>query len=72
MFRSFGHENSSIINGGLPQWVEDGLPTESGAATGDVQHGNYPPPKFNDQAIRSENLKRHIFIIFACISDHDS
>ncbi|KAF9042086.1 Rhodanese-like domain-containing protein [Panaeolus papilionaceus] len=53
MFRSFGHDNSSIINGGLPQWVEDGLPIESGAATGDVQRGNYPPPKFNDQAIRS-------------------
>jgi len=25
MFRSFGHNNSSVINGGLPAWAAAGL-----------------------------------------------
>ncbi|PPR01175.1 hypothetical protein CVT24_006051 [Panaeolus cyanescens] len=53
MFRSFGHENSSIINGGLPQWVEDGLPTVSGQGVPEPKPATYPPPKLNEQAIRS-------------------
>jgi len=28
MFRSFGHTKSSILNGGLPRWVDEGLPIE--------------------------------------------
>ncbi|KAI7881362.1 Rhodanese-like protein [Lichtheimia hyalospora FSU 10163] len=28
-FKAFGHENVSVLNGGLPKWIKDGYPTES-------------------------------------------
>ncbi|KAF5311807.1 hypothetical protein D9619_003323 [Psilocybe cf. subviscida] len=34
MFRTLGHDNSSIIDGGLPRWADEGLPIETGASTG--------------------------------------
>ncbi|KAH9996567.1 Rhodanese-like domain-containing protein [Russula vinacea] len=34
MFRSFGHEQSSVLDGGLPGWVSEGLPTEAGPVVG--------------------------------------
>ncbi|XP_014681933.1 PREDICTED: 3-mercaptopyruvate sulfurtransferase-like [Priapulus caudatus] len=30
LFRSFGHDNTSILNGGLPAWKAAGLPMQSG------------------------------------------
>jgi thiosulfate/3-mercaptopyruvate sulfurtransferase len=32
MFKAMGHEQISVLDGGLPAWVAAGLPTESGAA----------------------------------------
>ena len=29
MFRIFGHQNVSMLNGGLPQWLDEGRPTET-------------------------------------------
>ncbi|KAJ6627166.1 thiosulfate sulfurtransferase [Mycena sp. CBHHK59/15] len=46
MFRSFGHENSSILDGGLPRWEAEGLPLETNT-TGDLEnvpHRHYPAP----------------------------
>jgi thiosulfate/3-mercaptopyruvate sulfurtransferase len=33
MFRLFGHKNVSVLDGGLPKWLAEGRPSESGAAT---------------------------------------
>ncbi len=30
MFRAFGHEDVAVLNGGLPKWLQSGLPTEDG------------------------------------------
>ncbi|KAJ3571345.1 hypothetical protein NP233_g3814 [Leucocoprinus birnbaumii] len=51
MFRAFGHENSSILNGGLPAWVAEGGLLETGAVQ---QHPakQYATPQLNQQMIR--------------------
>ena len=53
MFRSFGHEQSSVLDGGLPRWESEGLPTESGpvAATPKTK---YPAPTLASENIRSK------------------
>ncbi|NQW08618.1 MAG: 3-mercaptopyruvate sulfurtransferase [Alphaproteobacteria bacterium] len=33
MFRLFGHDRVSVLNGGLPKWTAEGRPTEAGAPT---------------------------------------
>ncbi|KAF5337093.1 hypothetical protein D9611_003249 [Ephemerocybe angulata] len=52
MFRSFGHDKSSIVNGGLPRWIDEGLPVETQAPT-KHQPAEYPPPSIFSQNIRS-------------------
>ena len=52
MFRSFGHENSSIIDGGLPRWVDEGYPLDT-AAPILPKPGTYDLPKINEGAIKS-------------------
>ena len=32
MFRVFGHDDVAVLNGGLPKWLREGLPMESGPA----------------------------------------
>ncbi|KAA1468594.1 thiosulfate sulfurtransferase [Dentipellis sp. KUC8613] len=51
-FRALGHENSSVLNGGLPRWQTEGLPTDSGPLA-DVEKSTYPLPTLNDDAVRS-------------------
>ena len=29
MFKAMGHKNVSVLDGGFPKWVKDGLPVES-------------------------------------------
>ncbi|KAF9014929.1 Rhodanese-like domain-containing protein [Cyathus striatus] len=53
MFRTFGHEKSSIINGGLPRWILDGLPVESGKT--EYKRTSYSPPTVNGYAVRDYN-----------------
>ena len=38
MFRVFGHENVSVLNGGLPKWLADGLPVENGILSPHERH----------------------------------
>lgn len=38
MFRVFGHDDVAILNGGLPKWVAEGLPTDSGPAMPRERH----------------------------------
>ncbi len=52
MFRSFGHTNSSIVNGGLPYWEELGFPIEEGPASV-PKPAEYPTPTLDASAIRS-------------------
>ncbi|KDR84757.1 hypothetical protein GALMADRAFT_233083 [Galerina marginata CBS 339.88] len=51
MFRTFGHNNTSILDGGLPRWVDEGLPVET-TAPSDPQPTTYPIPELKE-VIRS-------------------
>ena len=37
MFRAFGHENASVLDGGLLKWGQEGRPTESGIVEAEVR-----------------------------------
>ncbi|KAK0473206.1 Rhodanese-like domain-containing protein [Armillaria novae-zelandiae] len=52
MFRSFGHTNSSIVNGGLPYWEDLDLPIEEGPASV-PKPVEYPTPFLEASAIRN-------------------
>ncbi|KAI0271527.1 thiosulfate sulfurtransferase [Gloeopeniophorella convolvens] len=52
MFRSFGHVKSSVLDGGLPKWEVEGLPTEAGAVT-ETSRSTYPAPSLANENIRS-------------------
>ncbi|KAI9512669.1 Rhodanese-like domain-containing protein [Russula earlei] len=52
MFRSFGHEKSSVLDGGLPRWETEGLPTETGAVS-EIPRSTYPAPSLASENIRS-------------------
>ncbi len=54
MFRAFGHQKSSIIDGGLPRWVDEGLPVETSKAS-KPSPTSYSEPELNQQAIRSQS-----------------
>jgi len=43
MFKAFGHENASILNGGLPAWQSHGYPLEEGSrSTTNILPTEYP------------------------------
>jgi len=56
MFRSFGHEKSSVLDGGLPRWEAEGLPTETGPAK-EIPKSAYPVPSLATENIRSEYFR---------------
>jgi thiosulfate/3-mercaptopyruvate sulfurtransferase len=53
MFRSFGHNNSSVLDGGLPGWEIEGLPIETGHAE-KILKSTYPVPDFASENVRSK------------------
>jgi 3-mercaptopyruvate sulfurtransferase SseA len=55
MFRTFGHNNSSVLDGGLPGWEIEGLPTETGHAE-NILKSRYPVPAFASENVRSKFL----------------
>lgn len=55
MFRSFGHEKSSVLDGGLPGWETEGLPTETGPAN-EISRSQYPAPTLVSENLKSEFL----------------
>ncbi|KAG6911777.1 hypothetical protein DXG01_000023 [Tephrocybe rancida] len=55
MFRTFGHQRSSILDGGLPAWIEKGYPVESGAVLA-VTAAEYSTPTLQVEALRSRYL----------------
>ena len=50
MMRLFGHEKAAVLDGGLPKWMREGRPTESGDAPA-------PPPATFVPDFRAERLK---------------
>jgi len=52
MFRFFGHTNSSVIDGGLPRWIDENYTVET-SAPAKPKPGSYAPPQLNVEAIRS-------------------
>lgn len=52
MFRSFDHQSSSIIDGGLPRWADEDLPLETTEPT-HPQPTHYPAPNLNEDALKS-------------------
>lgn len=55
MFRAFGHERVSVLDGGLPKWRAEGRPVESGAAR--PAPASYPVPPA-PQLVRSRGEVR--------------
>jgi thiosulfate/3-mercaptopyruvate sulfurtransferase len=51
MFKAFGHENASVLDGGLPRWVSEGLTTEE-TAPAQISSTNYPTPKLDQSVVR--------------------
>lgn len=68
MFRNFGHTNSSVLNGGLPGWVDERLPVDI-SVPAEPRSASYPIPDLNEQAIRSNKQtwqpisSSHIFLL---------
>ena len=52
MFRSFGHDQSSVLDGGLPRWEAEGHPTETGPVI-EMPKSKYPAPSLASENIRS-------------------
>ncbi|KAF9535576.1 Rhodanese-like domain-containing protein [Crepidotus variabilis] len=52
MFRAFGHINSSVLDGGLPRWVDEGYSATSGSLA-TPKFGQYDAPQLDADTIRS-------------------
>ena len=53
MFRAFGHQKSSILDGGLPRWETEGFETVGGTPTGG-KRSTYPTPVLDGASVRCE------------------
>jgi len=52
MFRNFGHNNSSVLDGGLPGWETEGLPIGTGPAE-KILKSRYPVPASTSENVRN-------------------
>ncbi|KIY63678.1 Rhodanese-like protein [Cylindrobasidium torrendii FP15055 ss-10] len=50
-FRSFGHANSTVLDGGLPAWLDSGFAVEDGEPV-KPQKTDYPTPQLSPTAIK--------------------
>jgi thiosulfate/3-mercaptopyruvate sulfurtransferase len=55
MLRAFGHNNSSVLNGGLPRWEADGLSLEQEDVS--VKEAEYQEPTMDPSFVRSESSR---------------
>ena len=66
MFRTMGHENIAVLNGGLPDWIDKGFETEqmknSSFETGDFE-ANFQPALVNDYDLILENISKQRAIV---------
>jgi len=63
MFKAFGHDNASILDGGLPAWVSRSLPVEEGPLETSFPQTEYPEAKVDASMVKSyedmaANLKK--------------
>ncbi len=61
MFRVFGHDKVSVLNGGFPKWLREGRSVEEEAPPPEVEHRHFTP-QFRAHLVRSlaeveKNLK---------------
>jgi len=52
MFKAFGHEKASVLDGGLPRWEDEGFEVESGKPQ-PVERTSYPLPSVNTKWVRN-------------------
>ncbi|KAJ7357127.1 Rhodanese-like domain-containing protein [Mycena albidolilacea] len=53
MFKSFGHQDAAVLDGGLPRWEAEGLPLDNEPPQEDVKSAKYPTPTLDSNAVRS-------------------
>lgn len=53
MFRAFGHQKSSILDGGLPRWEAEGFETVGTPPT-EMRRSTYPTPFHDGAVVRCE------------------
>jgi len=58
MFRAFGHEKSSILDGGLPRWEVEGFPVEVKPPV-QASKAVYPTPVLDEEMIRCKRINSH-------------
>jgi thiosulfate/3-mercaptopyruvate sulfurtransferase len=51
MLRAFGHNNSSVLDGGLPRWIAEGQDINAEPAV--VESTTYSEPTLNEDVVRS-------------------
>ncbi len=58
MFKTMGHDNVSVLDGGLPKWIASGLGTEAGKSMHSVRHHTVRP----DNTIRRDinDMRRNL------------
>lgn len=54
MFRAFGHNRSSILDGGLPAWIAHGYPTNKGDPE-PIHKTPYSVPELDDRVVKSKS-----------------
>eukprot|EP00027_Filamoeba_sp_ATCC50430_P005923 CAMPEP_0168552436 /NCGR_PEP_ID=MMETSP0413-20121227/6713_1 /TAXON_ID=136452 /ORGANISM="Filamoeba nolandi, Strain NC-AS-23-1" /LENGTH=300 /DNA_ID=CAMNT_0008583045 /DNA_START=187 /DNA_END=1086 /DNA_ORIENTATION=+ len=52
-FKVFGHDQVSVLEGGLPKWLQDGYPVDSGSP--DIKPSSSYTPSFNAWMVESLN-----------------
>ncbi|KAJ7169646.1 Rhodanese-like domain-containing protein [Mycena filopes] len=52
-WKSFGHDNAAILDGGLPRWVAEGFPLENNSPQDSRKDAKYPVPSLNSRPVRS-------------------
>lgn len=62
MFRAFGRDDVAILDGGLPKWVAEGRPLESGE--GEAEHGRFT-------AAKDMSVARDLVQMFANVKSGD-
>lgn len=58
MFRAMGHDNVSVLDGGLPKWMADGHALAAGSETAGVRHHTARPNNFIVRDI--DDMKRNL------------
>ncbi|KAJ7275276.1 Rhodanese-like domain-containing protein [Mycena haematopus] len=53
MFKSFGHQDAAVLDGGLPRWEAEGLPLDQEPPQDEIENIKYSTPTLDSNAVRS-------------------